>query len=51
MNMNLQKDDTTIKQEQEQYIKDKVYPWKLENQTRTSKTESQSTLIAKYMNT
>ena len=49
--MNSQKDNMTIKLEQEQYIEDKVYPWKLGNQMRTSKTESQSTLIAKYIDT
>ena len=30
-------------------MENKVYPWKLENQMRTSKIESQSASIARYI--
>ena len=30
-------------------MEDKVYPWRLENQMRTSKIESQNVSIAKFM--
>ena len=37
------------KPRQEQHMENKVYPWKLENQMRTSKIESQSASIARYI--
>ena len=40
-----------MKQKQKQYMEDENYPQKLGNQMRTSKMESQNSLIVKYIDT